>query len=428
MAGRRRGRGVAAAVGRGRWYSPRRIVKSGTHNFDAVIFGGGIAGLWTLARLVREGYDCILLERSALGDGQTIASQGIIHGGIKYTLGVAEAGEASRQIAAMPEIWTGCLAGDAAAPERIDLSAARVLSPEQYLWTTPGLVSRIAGFGASRVIRTSVERLEEAARPQCFAGAPRGVDVYRVVEPVLEVPSVVAAIAEAPGVRGRVFRHAGPGLPAGVAAKRIILAAGEGNAELLRAWAPEAAGAGEGAMQVRPLHMVIARGMPMAIYGHCLAGAISSTPRLTINAVPEEGGNRWTWYIGGELAEGGIGRSEAEQIGHAQRELRACVPWIEAGRAEWSTLRINRAEGAAGMTGDQASGRLRRPDGPVVQVAGEGGRVIYGWPTKLAFAPLFASLVLERLRQGGVHPSSAGAEPISLGLARPAVAPYPWNR
>ncbi|MDF1622160.1 MAG: FAD-dependent oxidoreductase, partial [Pseudohongiella nitratireducens] len=56
--------------------------------FDSqiTIVGGGIAGLWLLNRLCLAGYDAILLDKGGLGSGQTLASQGIIHGGLKYAL------------------------------------------------------------------------------------------------------------------------------------------------------------------------------------------------------------------------------------------------------------------------------------------------------------------------------------------------------
>ena len=38
---------------------------------DALIIGGGIAGLWTLRRLRDEGYNAVLLEDEVLGAGQT---------------------------------------------------------------------------------------------------------------------------------------------------------------------------------------------------------------------------------------------------------------------------------------------------------------------------------------------------------------------
>ena len=38
---------------------------------DVLIIGGGIAGLWTLARLQQAGYKAVLLESHSLGHGQT---------------------------------------------------------------------------------------------------------------------------------------------------------------------------------------------------------------------------------------------------------------------------------------------------------------------------------------------------------------------
>ena len=58
-----------------------------TIKLNTVIFGGGIAGLWTLNLLKARGYTNIaLLETNTLGHKQTGLSQGIIHGGIKYAL------------------------------------------------------------------------------------------------------------------------------------------------------------------------------------------------------------------------------------------------------------------------------------------------------------------------------------------------------
>ena len=68
---------------------------------DVAIIGGGIAGLWLHNCLLASGYSSILIEKQQLGSGQTLASQGMIHGGIKYTLGGATT-SASETIAAMP--------------------------------------------------------------------------------------------------------------------------------------------------------------------------------------------------------------------------------------------------------------------------------------------------------------------------------------
>ena len=77
---------------------------------DAVIFGGGIAGLWLLDELRRGGYSAVLLESRALGSGQTVASQGIIHGGLKYTLS-GMLTKSAANISEMPGLWRECFAG-----------------------------------------------------------------------------------------------------------------------------------------------------------------------------------------------------------------------------------------------------------------------------------------------------------------------------
>jgi len=77
---------------------------------DIAIVGGGIAGLWTLARLIKSGYQAILLEADSLGSIQTGASQGIIHGGTKYAL-TGKLTHSSQSIQQMPQRWKYCLDG-----------------------------------------------------------------------------------------------------------------------------------------------------------------------------------------------------------------------------------------------------------------------------------------------------------------------------
>src|SRR5882672_5507147 len=77
-------------------------------DLDILIFGGGAAGLWLLDCLARRGDRVLLLEAGRLGQGQTIAAQGIIHGGLKYTLqGLLTS--AAREIREMPVTWRDCL-------------------------------------------------------------------------------------------------------------------------------------------------------------------------------------------------------------------------------------------------------------------------------------------------------------------------------
>ena len=82
---------------------------------DVLIVGGGVCGLWTLHTLRVAGYNAWLIERSALGDGQTIASQGILHAGAKYRL-PGNAVDAAQAVADMQEVWDTALLDDDESP------------------------------------------------------------------------------------------------------------------------------------------------------------------------------------------------------------------------------------------------------------------------------------------------------------------------
>ena len=93
-------------------------------NVDVVIVGGGIAGLWLLARLRQLGYGTLLIESEQLGAGQTLCAQGIIHGGAKYALH-GRVSDSATAIAEMPALWRRCLNGE---DEMINLRGARMLA------------------------------------------------------------------------------------------------------------------------------------------------------------------------------------------------------------------------------------------------------------------------------------------------------------
>ena len=97
-----------------------------TVKVDVAIFGGGVAGLWTLARLRNEGYNAVLFENNALGGGQTRYAQGIIHGGTKYAL-TGKLTASSEAISEMPSFWRACLEGQG------ELDLSRILSRQYQL-------------------------------------------------------------------------------------------------------------------------------------------------------------------------------------------------------------------------------------------------------------------------------------------------------
>lgn len=367
-------------------------LKSRELKVDIVIFGGGIAGLWLFNRLRQAGYQTILLETKALGSGQTRYAQGIIHGGTKYAL-TGKLTASTAAVFAMPKIWRDCLAGKG----EVDLSAAVMLSAHQYMWSTPSLFSRLSGFFASRVMRGKTIAVKKADRPVVFQHKNFKGKVYQLDEPVLDTSSVINALAK-PNINN--IMHIKPeidftgnttftvetseGERWNINTQKIILTAGEGNAVLLKSMGRKVP-----AMQLRPLQMVMLRGgLPEKLYAHCLGASVN--PRITITSHTDKNGDI-IWYMGGQLAEEGINRTEEEQINEAKKELRALMPWLDFSVMQWATLNINRAEPK------QKEGKR-----PASSFFYEEDDVITTWPTKMALSPKLAEDVLNQLQDSNV--------------------------
>ncbi len=380
---------------------------------DILIVGGGVAGLWLNARLRRLGYSTVLVDKGVLGGGQSVKSQGIIHGGTKYALSGALTG-ASEAIADMPRRWREALEGSG----ELDLSGVRLLSDAHYLWSPGTLTGNLTSFFASKAVRSRVGQVKGSELPPALQDPRFKGKVYRLSELVLDVPSLIERLVELGGhgllkaERVEPLREHGEltGLMVdgrAITAQRIVLTAGAGNAELLNGL-----DLGQPAMQKRPLHMVIVKAPTLKpLYAHCLGGG--SKPRITVTSHPAADGE-WVWYLGGDLSEaGGVARDEAAQIAAAKKELADLVPWIDLSAAKWATLRIDRAE--------PAQSALARPDNAFLA---EQGRLLVGWPTKLALSPDFADRVEAALTRDGIEPQLHQPLP---ELPRPAITGPFWE-
>lgn len=388
------------------------MTDSETLQVDVAIFGGGIAGLWTLARLRNQGYNAVLFEQTSLGGGQTRYAQGIIHGGTKYAL-TGKLTASSEAIAEMPSFWRACLEGKG----ELDLSAVKLMSEHQYMWSTASLTSRMAGFFASHAMRSRTQALQKSERPELFQDKQFKGQVYKLDEPVLDTASLVSALADIchgalaaindVQFEGNAFSVIGMDQKKyHVNARHIIFTAGKGNQQLL-----DALDRPQPRMQLRPLQMVMVRGgLPEMIYAHCLGASVN--PRITITSHTDSQGDI-VWYLGGQLAEEGVQHSATEQIHQAKQELQDLMPWLDLTQAQWAVLPIDRAEP------QMPNGK--RPDDVFVETDKQ---VSVCWPTKLAFAPRLASKVIEQIKQQGISPS--GIQPLPHWQA-PEVAKLPWQ-
>ena len=381
---------------------------------DVLIVGAGVAGLWLNARLRRQGFSTVLVENHSLGGAQTLKSQGIIHGGAKYALHGALTG-ASEAIADMPRRWREALAGDG----ELDLSGVRLLSEAHYLWSPGTLAGNLTSFFASKAVRGRVDQVKGDQLPPALQDPRFKGKVYRLAELVVDVPSLVERLAELAGDSLLAGQKVEPlfenerliglrvdGLD--ILAQRIVLSAGQGNAELLASLEINVP-----AQQLRPLHMVMVKGPSLKpLYAHCLGGG--PKPRITVTTHPAANGE-WVWYVGGDIAEAeGVARTPDEQIAAAKKELASLLPWVDLSQAQWATLRVDRAE--------PAQSGLVRPDNAFVS---DTGRLLVGWPTKLALAPDFSDRVIHALEQDGIKPGNVPALP---DFPRPPLGKTAWEQ
>jgi glycine/D-amino acid oxidase-like deaminating enzyme len=376
-----------------------------SHSTDIVVFGGGIAGLWLLNRLRDEGYDAILLEADGLGAAQTLASQGIIHGGLKYALG-GSVTDAANTIAALPARWRACFDGSG----EIDLSSCEVLSERYYMWSSDSYRSKIKAFFGSKSLQGRVQALPRDEFPPFFAEATVEGSLYALPDFAVDTPSLLSVLRaryeasifkvnprdirftrDASGCAQSVTLRAGTGVgdavresennTVSIEAQRMIFCAGKGNQALI-----DAAGMRKPASQLRPLNMVWVKKAGLgSVFAHCIGEDFSITPKLTVTTHLADDGIP-VWYLGGEIAESGVGVPDDELIERAKRLITDLFPWVDLIGAQWGCFAIDRAEAK------MADGS--RPDGALF-IAEDG--YIAAWPTKLTLTPALADSVLAEL-------------------------------
>lgn len=377
-------------------------------HLDAVIVGGGIAGLLALDALHQRGCHAWLIERDSLGSGQTIQSQGIIHGGLKYALGGA-ANAAAKAVSEMPERWRSMFRGETTP----NLSGVAMRSEACALWSTGSATSMIGLLGAKLAIRSGPAAWPTETLPEPLTHV-RG-RVLRVTEPVLEPESLLAVLAMLHAdriVRGETQSIRVKGATAmidvqtsrgsmNITCGKLMLLAGRGNQQL-RAMA----GLPAGAMQERSLRMTLARGDLPVLNGHCVKGV---KPWLTITTACDHT-NGTVWQIGGEAAEWGATATSHDTINRAASAVAAALPNVSLKNIEWATYEAPRSERSSIDGG--------RPDTPGIV---DDGPICAAWPTKLALAPILADKLAER-----AAPAHA-PEPIPQAYERPPVATPPWR-
>jgi glycerol-3-phosphate dehydrogenase len=354
-----------------------------------------------------------------LGSGQTIASQGMIHGGVKYTLSGALSG-ASEAIADMPEHWRRCMDGEG----DVDLRGTRVLSDHFYMWSSGSVASRLTTFLASKALRGRVDALDQTEYPRIFQHKAFKGSLYKLVDTVIDAGSLLETLSKTHSERifaideqtTRLHRQGDGaavtlqvnGAPLTIHSQLCVLAAGKGNGALL-----EQLNVASPAMQLRPLQQVMVRHQhPHALYAHCVG--TDSKPRLTISSHAD--GDHTVWYLGGQLAEEGAALAEDVLIERAQQEITELFSWLDWRDAQWATLRVERAE--------PEQPDLLRPDNAWLKPCENLSRCLVAWPTKLTLTPNLGNLFMDYVTHH-IQPQFNESLPAELPRMT-TIATSPW--
>jgi glycine/D-amino acid oxidase-like deaminating enzyme len=379
-----------------------------TPQYDVIILGAGIAGLWLGNTLKRAGYHVIVVENDKIGSGQTLASQGMIHGGQKYALTGKVAAQAA-SISAMPERWEAALGGWG----EIDLTSVKAISDHQLMWPAGAALSTAAVYAAAKLVNAKTKKLSKDDWPEILSDRPKFKGpVYRLPEKVLDVRSLMQALMQP--LKGRVFKGqmteilpdgqvalAGRALQAQV----VIAAAGKGNEDVFRLMK-----IGQQHTQRRPLRQIMVRGAPARLFGHGIVG--NPKPRLTVTT-HDDGAGGHVWYLGGAVAENSVTMTESESISFAQRELADVFPQVNWNSMDYATWLGDRAEPF------DAAGHL--PPGPFLH---QRGHVLLAWPTKLTFVPALSDRVMAFLKDKDITPRHHDVLP---DFPSADIASYPWE-
>lgn len=385
-----------------------------TVQYDVAVFGGGVAGLWIAHQLTHHGYSVAVLEKNALGAGQTIASQGILHGGAKY-LRDAQGLQGARSLGHLPERWVAHI-------EKAELPAldgVKLLAPYQH-FIFNGWLCRVAVGGVIQYKLTkAVSPVPKKLWPSGLQDVSSCVSLLRLHEPIIDAGTLMETFKAKLGPRLGHYTEllerkanadseemtvlSADGRKIQITARLVFFCSGAGNEAF-----------GEGVLpqkpRRRPLQQIMIKGAPFPLYGHWMG--FNEKPRATITSHQLPTGE-WVWYLGGQVAEDSVGLDPAAAIQLAVPRMKELFPRLDFSKTQWATWKVDRAEPQSEGGAVNLSSRIERV-----------GRRLFCWPQKLVLGPKLADDALA-LVQSEIPQKS----PLPEGFAftPPAVAKLPWE-
>lgn len=356
---------------------------------DIVIFGAGIAGLWTFHRLKKLGYDVLLLEKESIGCGQTIASQGIIHSGLKFSL-AGKVNKLARSISAMPQVWRDALNGIG----DVDLRAAKMSASSQHLLIPSGFMGGLTSLVAQRALGNNVHAVDKKDWPQEIKDSGFNGSLIFMDEPVLDIPSVLRALASPYQNSIRNISEEQAAEPfkffsdKAISPKRIIFTSAGSNHSIATSNKDDLGLA----TQKRPLLQGMMKNAPFPLFAHLVGKTDKPVASITTHTMQD---GSLVWYFGGGVAERSKESNPQDVFSAVLKALQAYLPNIDLSKAEWSALPIDRVEG-------KSKTDSWMPDTPTIHHT---PNALYCWPTKLTFAPMLGEMIYNELVKSNIQPS-----------------------
>ncbi len=365
---------------------------------DIVIFGAGIAGLWSFNRLKSLGYDVLLLEMDTIGCGQTIASQGIIHSGLKFSL-AGKVNKLAKSISAMPDLWREALDGDKNSKVGVNLSSAKVAATSQQLLIPSGFMGGLTKLVTQRALGNNVhdvlqEDWSEDIKDSGFKGSVVFMD-----EPVLDIPSVLRALAQPYKECIKKISTEQAQSPFkflkdnNITTKQIIFTSAANNHDIAHSHSHN-----KGLeTQKRPLLQGMIKNAPFPLFAHLVGTSDKPVASITTHKTSD---GSLVWYLGGAVAERKKENDPTDVYNAAIKAFKTYLPNIDFSQIEWDVLPIDRIEG-------KSKTDSWMPDTPTIHHTDE---ALYCWPTKLTFAPMLSDMILTDLQNKNITPSNTSSD------------------
>ncbi len=379
------------------------------YSTDIAIFGAGIAGLWAFNRLKTMGYDVVLFEVETIGGGQTIASQGIIHSGMKFSL-AGKVNKLAKSISAMPERWRAALDGSG----EINLSATKINATSQQLLIPKGFMGDLTNIITRKTFGDSMQNLPAGKWSDNIKNSGFNGSIVNMGELVLDVPSLIRSLS-APykdSIRKITKEQAAEPFKFlndnNITAKRIIFTSAGSNEKIAQNNAND-----KGLKtQARPLLQGIMKNAPFPLYAHLVGKTDKPVVSITTHEMND---GTLVWYLGGGVAERKADSDPREVYKAAQKAFASYLPTIDFSDSKWAVLSIFRIEGKSNTDSWM-------PDTPTIHKTDE---ALYCWPTKLTFAPMLCDMILDDLEKASIAPSNKTSD-FSL-LPEVEYAKTPWD-